>query len=157
MVAHKFHDFFPCYGRDIPSFFPRRYQCLRMLPHSTDIQIHVGTWFSDFFPLGYIISCMSSHMGTNIQDYLKPKPTIKSKTNSSCAWGLPWNVVDTPNVTSLKKTDVCVPATTNCKQLLGWGGILCLLPFSALGLCLAQICEGHTQLLQSFSSRWWVP
>lgn len=50
-----------------------------------------------------------------------------------------------------------LPAITNCKQLLGWGGILCLFPFSAFGFCLAQVCEAHTQLSQSFSSHWSVP
>lgn len=88
MVAHKFHDVFACYGCDIPSFFPRRYQCLRMLPHSTDIQNHAGTWFSDFFPLGYIISCVSPHMGTNIQGCLKPKPTVKIKNQLLLSVGL---------------------------------------------------------------------
>lgn len=47
------------------------------------ITSHVGTWYFRLFPLEYITSCTSSHVGTNIQGCLKPKPAVKSKTNSS--------------------------------------------------------------------------
>lgn len=116
---------------------------------------HVGTWYFRLFPLGCIVSCSSSHVSTDIQGCLKPKSTVKSKTNS-WAWGLHWNVLDTPNVTSLKKTDVPSPSNYQLQTAswLGWDFV----PTSLLctGLCLAQTCEGHTQLSQSFSSHLWA-
>lgn len=70
--------------------------------------------------------------------------------NYSWAQGLPWSVVDLPNVTLQKKTNF--PEAIICRSFLATVELCALFPSPMLGFCVVGTCAGLVDTDDAVSS-----